>query len=167
MSNLGVSIRALALTLVLCGLAILLFGCGQREKALSTGDVVPANAVTALLPGWYGDTHYAIVRHSALTDIDGEFRRVLSRQGLVKWDGRFDCNRFASLWIALAHTRYAVAAWHSTSPAQALALAEVWHTTPDGAHAIVAALTDKGLVFLEPQTGQIVPTPTGIYFVKW
>lgn len=146
---------------------LLVAGCSPGERRLATDRVLPAADVQRELPGWVGDTHYAVVRQSAILEIDREFRDVLSRQGLVKWDGRFDCNRFASLWVNLAHTRYAVAAWHSRSPAQALALAEVWYRTDDGAHAIVAALTEHGLTFIEPQTGHIVPRPTNIYFVKW
>lgn len=134
---------------------LILAGCTRPEKTITTGRVLPRAEVISVLTGFTGDTAYAEVRSAALPDLYANFRAVLSDQGLVKWDARFDCNHFASLYIALAHSKYAVAAWHSYSEAQALALAEVWYARDSGgAHAIVAAMTEQGLVFIEPQTGK-------------
>jgi hypothetical protein len=132
-----------------------LAGCARSEKAMTTGQFLARAEVVGILPGFTGDNAYAQVRSEALPSFYANFRSVLSEQGLVKWDDRFDCNRFAGLYITLAHARYAVAAWHSYSEAQALALAEVWYVQESGgAHAIVAAHTERGLVFIEPQTGK-------------
>lgn len=147
-------------------LAALAFsGCGRREAQLTTGRVLPASSMSA---GIVGDAAYAEVRQEALPALYADFRGTLSRLGLVKWDPRFDCNRFASLYVAVAQTRYAVAAWHSPTDAQALALAEVWYRRQDGtAHAIVQARTPAGDTYIEPQTGLAVPTPTGVFLRKW
>lgn len=157
-------------------LILLLAGCARREGELSTGQAVPAaNLPTAGKPGhWVGDVQYAVVQSSALPLIYADFRSTLNGLGLVKWDGRFDCNRFATLYIGVAQAKYAVAAWHSSTPAQALALAEVWYLVggdPAKAHAIVLAHTERGPVFIEPQTGQeLALSPVeerSIMLAKW
>lgn len=145
-------------------------GCGKQEQSLATGSVVQASALP--LAGFRGDTAYAKVNAEALPALYANFVSVLSAQGLVKWDGRYDCNHSASLYIALAQAKFAVAAWHSSTPAQTLALAEYWYRLDrGGGHAIVAADTDRGLLFIEPQTGQIVTLSqverNSAYLIKW
>ena len=146
-------------------------GCSKREQAMTTGAVVQAAELP--LPGFKGDTAYAVVRSEALPALYANFRDVLNKQGLVKWDSRYDCNHFASLYISLAQASYTVAAWHSETKAQTLALAEVWYLPngPPAGHAIVAALTERGLVFIEPQTGREIQLTAAqrrsIYLCKW
>ena len=144
--------------------------CSKREEKLSTGITIPVAQLP--LTGRYGDSLYTTVQSSALPYLYDNFRSVLSSQGLVKWDSRFDCNHFSTLYISTAQIKYAVAAWHSTTPANSLALAEVWYT-PTGRplHSIVAAQTEQGLLFIEPQTGQTVTLSpserSSIALVKW
>lgn len=144
-----------AILVVAAVLALGFSGCSKRESELSTGRTIPS----AQLPiGFAGDAVYAEVRAESLPGIYEEFRSTLSRLGLVKWDSRFDCNRFATLYIGVAQALYGAAAWHSETPAQALALAEVWYR-PDGSktgHAIVEAVTDRGILHIEPQTGKLL-----------
>jgi len=128
------------------------------------------------LLGVRGDESYARVRSSAIPSLHEEFAAATHRAGMpARWDRKFDCNRFAGLWIGLAQVRYAVEQWHSSTAPQALALAEVWYR-PDGApanvgHAIVAAATEVGLLYVEPQTGSLVTLSAAerasIYFVRW
>jgi hypothetical protein len=164
------SLLCLALA-VLCGLAFFFASCSKREQAMSTGAVVQAAALP--LPGFKGDTAYAVVRSDALPALYQNFRDVLNKQGLVKWDSRYDCNHFASLYIGLAQSSFTVAAWHSETNAQTLALAEVWYLPngPPSGHAIVAAMTERGLVFIEPQTGQEIRLTLAqrqsAYLIKW
>lgn len=146
-------------------------GCGKQERALSTGEVV-ANA--QLPSGFKGDAAYAVVRSDALPLLYENFRSVLSSQGLVKWDARYDCNHFAALYVALSQTQYAVAAWHSETKAQTLALAEVWFLrggSGNKGHAIVQARTELGDIYIEPQSGaRLTLTPAelrSIYLRKW
>lgn len=144
------------LVLGLAASVFLVAGCSRQEHALTTGATVEARA----LPGtFHGDATYAIVRADALPALHENFAAVLSNQGLVQWDSRYDCNHFAALWVSLAQARYAAAAWHSDTKAQTLALAEVWFYSASGGHAIVAAVTDRGLVYLEPQTGREITLP--------
>lgn len=168
--------RLLSLALAVLLGVVLLTSCGRREAELTTGVAVPAMS----LPGsttrgfWAGDTAYAVVRHEALPSMYEDFRSTLSGLGLVKWDAKFDCNRFATLYIGVAQARFTVAAWHSTTPAQALALAEVWYAQggdPKRGHAIVMAYTDRGPVYIEPQTGrELALTPAeeaSVFLRKW
>lgn len=125
------------------------------------------------LTGFTGDASYASVSLAALLEHFDTFRQVLfDLTGLTKWDARYDCNHFAALFIATAQARYAREAWHSEGAPQTLALGEVWYRPTTGPnHAIVAAHTDLGLVFIEPQTGRRVTDPRNlgatIYFVRW
>lgn len=153
-----------------CLWVLFVTGCGKQERALSTGEVVS----NAQLPsGFKGDTAYAVVQSAALPALYENFRSVLSSQGLVKWDARYDCNHFSALYIALAQTQYAVAAWHSETKAQTLALAELWYLPngPPSGHAIVQARTELGDIYIEPQSGQrLTLTPAqlrSIYLRKW
>lgn len=148
--------------------------CSRTDTASPAAGTVGAHELP--LPGFIGDESYARVRASAIPSMHEDFAATTHRQGLpARWDRRFDCNRFAALWIGLAQARYAVEQWHSKTAPQALALAEVWYR-PDGAtpgtgHAIVAAVTDAGPLFIEPQTGALVVLSAAeqhsIYFVRW
>lgn len=150
------------------------FGCQPKRTSLDTGTHIAAVALP--LPGWKGDTTYAVVDSSALPAMFDDLQAAVFRQGLAgKWDSRFDCNRFASLYIGLAHAKYAAKAWNQPTGPQALALAEIWYR-PDHApqfigHAIVAALTERGLLFIEPQTGREIPLSprerASISLCKW
>ena len=160
--------------IILALVVIMLAGCRKAEPASATLAGAPVPAAALPLNGWVGDTAYATVNSPALPALHANFKAVLFDQGLVKWDERYDCNHFASLWIALARTRYAVEAWHSSTAAQTLALAEVWYLRggqPGRGHAIVAASTDAGLRFIEPQTGALVTLTdaerASITLVKW
>lgn len=156
---------------LVCLWVVFVTGCGKREAALTNGDI----RTPAQLPaGFAGDTAYAVVRSDALPALYDNFISVLSSQGLVKWDSRYDCNHFAALYVALSQTKFAVAAWHSETKAQTLALCEVWYLQggrPGQGHAIVGAYTERGMIYIEPQTGQQVAlTPAelnSIFLRKW
>lgn len=166
---------ALSFACALAAVVLAQLGCSRSEPASSpAAGTVRAHELP--LPGWIGDVSYARVRAAAIPSLHEDFAAATHRQGLpARWDRRFDCNRFAGLWIGLAQARYAVEQWHNKAAPQALALAEVWYR-PEGAapgvgHAIVAAVTESGLVFIEPQTGAVVTLTPGElasrYFVRW
>jgi len=156
---------ALVLASLLC-----LGGCSKSEPHLGSGVTIDRQHLPK--PQIAGDDRYALVKTTDLPDLYDAFASTLSDLGLVKWDASFDCNHFASLYISVNQARYAVQRWHSSAPPDSLALAEVWYRpTPNSGHAIVAALTPEGLVYIEPQTGQRVTlTPEqekSIFLVKW
>lgn len=151
---------------------LVIAGCAKKEASpIASGQVVANPAV--VLPGYVGDGPYAVVKSDALAAYYDDFREQLFKEGVTKWDERFDCNHFASYYVAKAQTQYYLANFHSSTPAQTLALAEVWYRPGGGVkgHAVVAALTDQGLTFIEPQTGgrfQLTPTErASVFLVKW
>lgn len=93
----------------------------------------------------------------------------------MRWDERFDCNHFAGLIAGTAQAMYTVAAFQSATAAQTLALVEIWYCLvglpPSGGHASVGAVTEIGVVFIDPQNGKrIVLTlaeKKSVYFSKW
>jgi hypothetical protein len=144
-------------------LFLLPMGCGRNpEGSASTPVVYPALSV-ANYEGVYstcGDTAYAQVDSRWLGGFYDRFRSEIFRLGVTKWDPRFDCNHFASFYVALAQTEFYLQNFHSATKAQTLALGVVWYQSPGGAHAIVSALTERGRVFIEPQTGaEVFLTP--------
>ena len=155
-------------------------GCGKKEASpLASGQVIQSPA--AELPGFVGDGPYAVVKADALRSYYDDFRQELFSKGVTKWDERFDCNHFAGYYVAKAQTQYYLANFHSSTPAQTLALGEVWYK-PGWAggkgHAVVAAIVNSTpptgpprLVFIEPQTGETFAMTAAerasVFLVKW
>ena len=155
-------------------------GCTQQQgkEPVSTGRVILAKD----LPGVKADTEYGEINSSWLKPFYGRWKADLFSKGIVKWDGRFDCNRFASHYQAAAQIEYFIDNFHSYTPGKAAAIAEVWYfpggyrvatpsTGPPPAHAIVAAYTERGPIFIEPQTGrELALTPAekaSIYYTRF
>ena len=115
----------------------------------------------ALGAGHTGDASYAEVNAAWLKSYYDSFRSSLFREGVVKWDGRFDCNHFASFYVALAQIKFFNENFHGGTRAQTLAVGECWFMqTPITAHAVVMAITDLGPIYIEPQTGQQIALST-------
>lgn len=158
---------------------LLFFGCSKIEKPkenIATKDKI--NNVFLIDFGkpkltFKGSGEYTIVNSKGLKENFDRMEKVMFFLGMVKYDKKFDCNFFASLYISVAQITYLVETWHFGSNADGLALAEIWYK-PDNSknrHAIVAVLTEIGLIFIEPQTGKrIFLTDTekdSIFFIKW
>lgn len=152
-------------TLAMVALALL--GGATRAEALmasSTGRVISRAEMRSQLPGAaLGENAYAEVNSAWLLKWYPTFRDKLFKIGIVKWDERFDCNRFAAFYTDLAQASFASEAFHSRSPAQALALGTFWYQRANGqgAHAIIQAMTERGRIFIDPQSGQEVHLTNG------
>ena len=111
---------------------------------------------------YFGDEVYAEVNSQWLQQYYQEFRSELHRLGVLQWDERFDCNRFAELYVGLAQARFFRETFHSRSAARALAIGPFWYVRDNGrgSHAVVQALTERGRVFIDPQTGEEVQLTT-------
>ncbi len=135
-------------------LILLLAGCTPRSnEPMSTGIVLPASA----LQGLKGDTHYGEIRAEWLREFYPKWKAELFKKGVVRWDARYDCNRFAGHLVSEVQIVYFVENFHSYTKGQAAAIGEVWYLKngrADGAHAIVTAYTDRGQIYFEPQTGK-------------
>ncbi|MCF3652408.1 hypothetical protein [Synoicihabitans lomoniglobus] len=103
-----------------------------------------------------GDNSYAEVNSAWLAQFNADFKSELHRLGITKWDDRFDCNRFTDLYRSLAQAHYFRVSFHRAIPAEALALGPIWYVRESSgrSHAIIQALTERGRVFIEPQTGK-------------
>ncbi len=125
--------------------------------APATGRVLTGAEVRAVIPGAIiGDDRYAEVNSAWLPAWYRLFRGQLFKLGIVNWDERFDCNRIADFYSNLAQAFFSIEMFHSRTPAQALALGPYWYVRADGkgAHAVIQALTERGRVFIDPQTGR-------------
>lgn len=88
------------------------------------------------------------------------FKARLWNENLDKWRVRWECRDFARAYACMAHECWALTTGVD-SPSDALAVGEIWFlpdpNTPAQGHAICPAITDKGLIFIEPQTGLTYP----------
>ena len=94
------TIHFLSLLLIFI-LLIFVVSCNKRESQITNGKILTNIEVSNIRSGYTGDSIYAVVNSNSLQSFYDNFRDVLSKQGLVKWDARFDCNHFSSLYIAL------------------------------------------------------------------
>ena len=133
---------------------------GTRKPAPSSGRNLTRAEIQAAVGsfGYFSDDVYAEVSSSWLKSFYDDYRKVIFDQGVTKWEPTFDCDNFVTFFVALANVRFFSASFHSFTSAQSLALAEFWYRPGCGtnAHAIVTAMTERGQIFLEPQSGQEV-----------
>ena len=108
------------------------------------------------------DKCYARVNSAWLSGFYDDFRNVLFREGVTKWDGRFDCDDFARLYVGLANLRFHTSTFHEMTPAESLAVGEFWFCCWDtgATHAVVVAFTERGRIFIEPQSGKEIDLKT-------
>jgi hypothetical protein len=145
--------------------ALLSSGCVSPTNAVKVQEVVPftdrvlyeadlrklGNRVVL------GDEAYAEVNSAWLKEWHGDFRAQIFRLGVVRWNQRYDCNRFAEIYTGLAQIAYFRVTFHRETPAKALAIGPYWYVTQQGrSHAIVQAITERGRIFIDPQPGREV-----------
>ena len=117
----------------------------QRLPAVHLGDETYAEVNSAWLAGWYET-----------------FRRELFALGVVRWHERFDCNRFVDAYTSLAQVAFYRATFSQSTRANALALGPFWYRRErGGAHAVVQALTERGVIYIDPQSGREVQLTAG------
>lgn len=130
----------------------------KRENTPAiTGRVLSASDLQGYHPqATLSDRNYAEVNSRWLRQFYPRFRNELFRGGVVKWDSRFNCKHFTGLYVELAQARFYMESFHQRTNANTLALGQVWyHRDNDrGGHAIVVAFTERGRVYIEPQTGE-------------
>lgn len=106
------------------------------------------------------DNTYAEVNSAALPAYYDWFRSKLFDLGVTRWDARQDCDDFANLYADFLHLRFYLAQWDSPSlpQAQGVAVARVYYRPEGGTqnHAINALATERGILYVEPQTGQVL-----------
>ena len=105
-----------------------------------------------------GDRYYAEVNSAALPRLYDDFREELFKNNIFRRTDGYTCKHFAALFAEMAQARYYKESFRSPPPARALAIGSIWYVPDDGQvpHAIVQVLTERGRIYLEPQTGQEV-----------
>lgn len=139
------------------GSAALSLEPGKARVSPMTGRILTNQELRGTVPGVIlGEALYAEVNSEWLPHWYGTFRAQLFRIGLTRWDARFDCNRFADCYANLAQAFFSLEMNRSRTRAQALALGPFWYVRADGkgTHAIVQAVTERGRIFIDPQTGR-------------
>lgn len=110
------------------------------------------------------DESYAEVNLDALPEYYSWFVGALGKLGVVKsWASDLDCDNRSWLYCDLAPVYWYLQGWTAGRPdAQSPAFASYlyWLDWSQPGHVIAAVGTQRGLVFIEPQTGLIVPQPT-------
>jgi len=114
----------------------------KPKPAASTGRVL--NALDLLNAGATtpaGDVGYAEVNSAWLASYYDSFRNSLFREGVVKWDSKFDCNHFADAYAVLAQLKFVAENFQSRTSAQTLAIGVAWYRrdVDGGGHAIASA----------------------------
>lgn len=79
-----------------------------------------------------------------------KYRDYLFSRGRHKWTKKRDCDNSARRYVVELQDLHA----ESNDFAEALAVGEFCYISNRGPHAIVIAITDEGVIFIEPQDGQ-------------
>lgn len=134
----------------------------KTQVPLWTGRVFSAVEFQQMLGVWEhgADQSYAEVNADALPAYYDWFRSKLFDLGVTRWNAKHDCDDFANLYADLLQLRFYLAQWEAgpIPDAEALAVARYWYRPNAGlgGHAINAIATQRGLVFVEPQTGEVL-----------
>jgi len=156
---------------------LLLFGCAKTNDSdiFYTNTFYNQQQITVLFMSTYriapvlADESYRQVKKAAIKSHWNKYKQELFNKGVANWDNSFDCNRFTLYFQAFSQIEYFKTSNGSNS---SVAIGEVFYLK-DGisGHAINCALTDSGLIFIEPQTGQVLNLTKkeldSIFFVKF
>lgn len=121
-------------------------------KVLNFSDIKKIPWVANCPKATFSDENFNLVQSSWLFDkFYPWFQSEMSRYGIFSWDKKFDCDDFATLFRILCQ----VCHFHSSGKTDGLAIGEIHYEQNDtNPHAINVALTEKGPIFIEPQTGK-------------
>lgn len=117
----------------------------------------------------FTDANYALPTSKwLLTSFYDYFLKWLSQNDLTEWRLKFDCDNFACLYYAFAHACHT----KSNRKEEGIAVGEMWYEPGNGgAHAINIACTEKGVIYIEPQTGKEVeltePEKESCWFIRF
>jgi hypothetical protein len=81
------------------------------------------------------------------------YRAWMSEHSLGVWTAKYDCDNFASTFYTFAQ----ICHFKSKRPEQGIAVGELYYFIDGGGgHVVNMAITEKGLIIIEPQTGKEV-----------
>lgn len=105
----------------------------------------------------YTSPAYEVVDYAYLMGAyhDVFWNRLFSDQ-ITKWDERANCAIFTEEYVAGLQKAYYRDHFQSRTPARRLAVGEFWYlpnpNDPSTAHSIVIAVTNRGVIYIEPQS---------------
>jgi hypothetical protein len=128
---------------------------------LTRTDVTIKLSTQISLPPTLSTQNYLEVDQSALPVLIDSYRQELFNQGIAisditgqsGWDTRFNCTDFTDYFLGYAGAKVMVQLSNSWSVGQKPAIFALWYL-PDGAkigHSIVVVITNKGIIFIDPQ----------------
>ena len=146
---------------LIAGLIFILTACSvnkeeSKEKSW-TGIVMTKQDIVVKLNTFFyaGSGKYAVVNSKWLAIKQKVLQSDMFLKGLpAKWQISFDCNFFAKKFVADSGLDFTIQKWNSKIDAEALAVGEIWvytNETKTQGHALVIAVTERGIVFWEPQ----------------
>lgn len=154
----------IAATALAAGVLFFTSSCSPKKesKPVYTGVTVQQTELSARLGySLYADKYtsvvYEIVDHDYLlkTYHDIFWARLFS-EDITKWDERANCAVFTEEYVAGLQRAYYRDHFQSAAPARRLAVGELWYfPNPNDmsiAHSIVIAVTNRGVIYLEPQS---------------
>jgi hypothetical protein len=153
MSRLGKVGRMMA-AVVLCWCSSAA-AAGGGEPQMTTGRTITAADMRQRAPGAaLTSLTYAEVNSAWLREYYPVFRQALHREGILRWGQQFDCSSFALSYVARAQERWFRASFHVHQAPAAIAIGFAWVQRPDGVmHALAVAITERGPLYIDPQTG--------------
>ena len=100
---------------------------------------------------------YEVVDYDYLmTGYHDVFWARLFADKITKWDSRANCAVFTEEYVGGLQKAFYRDRFQSSTPARRLAVGEFWYlpdpNDPTVAHSVVIAVTNKGVVYLEPQS---------------
>ncbi len=122
------------------------------------------------------DSKYATVNITWLTtEYYQEFRKELSRVGIINWSEQFDCDHFARYYTSYLETKYFSENFMNKSGPQSVAVGVVFYLVngdENRGHAINCAIDDNDeIIIIEPQNGKIVilsdKEKESVFLVLW
>ena len=158
------SIAACLLAVTIAAGAFFLSSCSPsgKDKIVYTGVSVTQLELSVKL-GYnfisdkYASASYEVVDYDWLVKSYHDiFWAKIFDESITKWDNRANCTIFTEEYVGILQKMYFRDHFHSFSKTERLAIGEFWYipnpTAPLSGHSVVIAYTNKGVVFIEPQS---------------
>ncbi len=156
------ALHAIRLLALVCLVPLVIGWQSKRlEPEIFTGVILKATDLRERMP-WaiLGNDSYAQINSHWLTWYYDAFRTDLAsgQFGIIQWDRKFTCTAFVSRFASSVQLEYFARTFYRAHSPDGIAIGEFWYR-PIGSklgHALVAAFTEKGLLYLDPQNGHFV-----------
>ena len=137
-----------------------LISCKPKPAApLTSPEFYTRTQLTVILfrafgvPPNFGDETYQLVNPHEISTLYKNYQKDLFNKGIVRWDKKFDCNRFSLSFQSFAQISY----YNNSGEAQSIAVGEIYYVRDNGGpHAINIIVTPTDFLFIEPQSGEIL-----------